>query len=413
MKLIFQKKRKKRKNKIKRKKKIIEQTSELFKNAWFNNYRTFTQEKTKFDNSFKSIKIEQIHSTMQKIAEKKYSFKQKLNYNILKEEIEKLRFLREVFLKLGLKLNNPHIRFSLPDSDSLFRIPLKLEDVSEIGVKIKSIDFSFEEIKLNLMAVDRDLKKKEFPKALSALKTYLPVALNIYGHFHNDVILILNKIGICFAYMKDINSGLNYQTIAYLLSLKVNGPHNKISLYIMKCIVNYIYEIGDIDNCINMHVHYLKSLDIVGGRYNPLSIECLTQIYSLASQTKNLDLSESVLIELENRTSCLYGKGDQRNLNWLSRLAFTKSQKGDFQTAKELQSKNSFILKQMIKKQEEIEKEYSQENNKEQNNEENEKNEKDKKTYYFEYYKLNLEKKFEESEKMKAFFDNKLKNNKN
>lgn len=402
-------KKKKKKKSKKKKIEIIEQTPELFKGKWFQNYNYSSNSEEKLKESYKSINISEIHSSLQNIAEKKFSFKQKLNFKLLDESIEKIRFLREVLLKMSLKLNNTNINFSLSSSNSnTFRVPLKIEDISEIGVKIKSIDYTLEEIKLNLMSVDRDLKKKEFSKALMSLKTYLPVALNIYGHFNNDVILTLNKIGICYAYMKDIKTGLSHQILAYILSLKLNGPHNNHSIYILKCIVNYLYELGEMDNCINMHMYYLKCLDVLGGRYNPLSIECLTQLYSLANQTKNLDLCETVLLQLENRTSCLYGKGDQKNLNWLSRLAFTKSQKGDFKAAKELQSKNSFILRQIIKKQVTAENEAAEKETKEPVDET-----KVKTMSYWQYYRLNLHKKFEESEKMKNYFDSKLKEKKN
>ena len=63
-----------------------------------------------------------------------------------------------------------------------------------------------------------------------------------------------------------------------------------------------------------------------------------------------------LLKELEKRNSELYGRADQRNLGWLAQLARLKATKGDFQTAVDLQTRHSFILRQLVRRYEETEK---------------------------------------------------------
>ena len=145
----------------------------------------------------------------------------------------------------------------------------------------------------------------------------------------------------------------------------------------------------------------LKTWDLIGGKLNPMSFGCLNEMQKLALKVKNLPLLEKILQELQKRNSKLYGKADQRNLGWLSQLARLKATKGDFKEAVELQSRHSFILRQLIRKYENKE----LENEKLVNEEKDVKDQKSKFSY-LEYFKTNLNEKFKESEKLKVFYQN-------
>ena len=403
----IKKRKRRRKQKNKKKEKILQPGSETFKGPWFKLVKPELYQdhssKTKKFISFKSLTLDKIISKMQNIAFKKYSFKKEISLDIFKEYNQKIRFIREVLVKMGLSLCSKTISFSTKNkAKGNYRAPLKTEDIAKVGIKIKAVDHILEEIQLSIFTADKILKLREFDKALTSLGTYLPLALNIYGIFHNDVIRILNKMGICYAFKNEMKKAVQYQIISYVISLRLNGPQDQLTLYILKCLGNYLYEIGRIETSFRVHKFSLKSLDILGGKLNPLSIECLSQLHTLSVALKNINLSELILEELERRTSALYGKGDERNLNWLSRLAYTKCQKGQFETAKKLQTRHSFILRQLIRKLEEanIQAKKGEVKTKEIQSA-------NKKMTYIEYYRMNLQKKFEESEKMKKFFKKK------
>lgn len=121
----------------------------------------------------------------------------------------------------------------------------------------------------------------------------------------------------------------------------------------------------------------------------------------------------------------MYGKADQRNLNWLNRLALLKSTKGEFQKAKILQTRHSFIINQLIRVQDELEEKSRArtQSNKEvsdqsitpkQGGERKQPSQPQppKTIPYMQYYRLNLKHKFRESEKLKEFFKRKAESGK-
>jgi protein TIF31 len=397
------KKKNKRKRKKKKKKKISEAISSNphFQSGWFKLRKPLLSN----DNSFKGLTFGKMQKRLLEIAQKKYSFKgENLDFNLVQSHGEKMRFLREVFMKLALKLNpDSVISFKVEDSMSkgTFRAPLKANDISQIGFRVKGITHYIDEIRYNILAAEKDFKKGQTAKAIQSLEMYLPIVINIYGMFHLEIIKILIRLGSFYAQTNNISKAISYQTLAYLVSLKLNGPQDINTANALTHLSNSLFRAEKFDISLRVLKYCLKSWDLIGGSLNPLSFKCLTEIQNLALRMKNMPLLEIILKELEKRNSELYGRADQRNLGWLAQLARLKATKGDFQTAVDLQTRHSFILRQLVRRYEDTQKKT------EKQEMENKKNQ----MSYLEYYKMNLMKNFEESEKLKVFYKSKLSSN--
>ena len=401
------KKNKRRKKKKNKKKAVVPNLiveNPTFQNKWFQ----LSKPCLNIENSYKSLTFEFIKTRMLEIAQKKYSFKEEsLPLHLLNSPHNKLRFLREVFIKLALKLNpKSAISFSVQDclNKGAFRAPLKPNDISEVGYKVKGINHFIEEIQYNILAAEKEFKKGNVVKALATLEMYLPVVVNIYGLFHLETIKVLVRLGTFNLQSKLFQRAVSYKTLAFLISLRLNGPHDLNTANILTHLSSAFLHLEKFETSLRILKFTLKSWDLIGGPLNPHSFNCLTEMQRIAVKTKNISMLEKVLNELEKRNSSLYGKADQRNLGWLSHLARLKAGKGDFSSAVDLQTRHSFILRQLIRK-------YEASENKNEKKEEVEQKKRDfrkDKLSYFEYYKLNLEKNFNESEKLKDFYKSKL-----
>ena len=231
---------------------------------------------------------------------------------------------------------------------------------------------------------------------------------------------------------------MDYQIPKYIYITLYSSIHPSIhpSIYSPLTPGNYLYQNNRKEESALVHRFALKTLDLLSGRLNPASLECLSEMHVLAAETQNIFNRETILEELLSRTSEMYGKADQRNLNWLNRLALLKSTKGEFQKAKILQTRHSFIINQLIRAQDELEEKSrarieanqkaSSENLKLKSGEENgtigngkegvskqaSKAPAPKTIPYMQYYRLNLKHKFRESEKLKEFFKRKAESGK-
>ena len=398
----------KRKRKRKNKKKVISQKSEespQFESEWFK----LSKPSLKLENSFKSLSYSYLIQRTLEIAGKKYSFKgSHLPLKLLVSCHDKLRFLREIFTKFALKLN-PKSTISFKVEDSLskgaFRAPLRSSDVTEIGFKVKGIDYNIEEIAYNIMAADKDFKKGNVQRAINSLQIYLPIMTSIYGMFHVEVVKLLVRLGSFFVQTKQVSKAISYQTLAFLISLRLNGPQDINTANSLNHLSNSLFLAERYDTSLQTMKFILKTWDLIGGQLNPLSFNCLTEMQRIALKVQDLSLLEKILNELQKRNSKLYGKADQRNLGWLSQLARLKSTKGDFKGACELQTKHSFILRQLIRKYEHKEEEENQKKEEIQENKDKSKvQDKNSKFSYLNYFKANLQEKFKESEKLKNFY---------
>ena len=219
---------KKNKKKRKRKKKKVSTPEDpptgLKAFSWFQFRDPQTQRQCK--QSFKSISKIQLLARMSQIASKKYSFSQEISHDFLNSQNDRVRFLREISLKLGLKFKAHAIDFSDRGSPQL-----RPRDIAGINCRIKAFRPALEEIRYNMMAADREFKKADFAKALEILRVYMPVAISVHGIFHSDPIMMLSKMSECLSRLKQIEKALQYQTLAYLLSLRVYGAHHATTVH--------------------------------------------------------------------------------------------------------------------------------------------------------------------------------------
>lgn len=395
------KRRKKKKPKKKKESPKIESTLSGFQTSWFQ----LSKPPSAVKESFKNLRFEQMLQRTLEIAGKKYSFKgERLPVELVASGHNKLRFLKEVFMKLSLKLN-PESRISFRVEDSMeqgsFRAPLKPADISQIGFKVKGVNHFVEEIHYNILAAEKDFKKGSISKALSSLEMCLPIVVNVYGMLHVETVKLLIRLGSFYMQLKRLDRAISLQALAFVISLKLNGPHDVNTANVLSYLSNSLFRSEQFEASLRVLKFGLKSWDLIGGPLNPVSFNCLNEIQRIALRLKDVDLLEKVLGELQNRNSLLYGKSDQRNLTWLAQLARLKATKGDFRSAVQLQTKHSFILRQLVRKYETAKPETKP-------GAEAEPKKKTPQMNYLQYYKMNLQKNFDESEKLKTFYKSKL-----
>lgn len=440
----------KNKKKRKKKKKKATQPQNTTNNLQAFNWFQFVDPQTQRENpeSYKTVTFPLLIEAVQNVAEKKYSLKSSLELDtILNTPHSLTRFLREIALRLGLKFKAQALNLS--------QLPLqkiKPKHLAGINCRFKAFHPSLEDIRYQIMAADREFKAGNFQKSLQILEIYISLAVSVYGFFHSEPILMLSKISDCLNRLKQPERALQFQTLGYVLALRVFGPHHPTTVHSLSSIGHSLYQNNRKKESASVHRFALKTLDLLSGKLNPASLECLSEMHIIAAEIESLEEREIILEELLSRTSQMYGKGDQRNLNWLNRLALLKSSKGEYEQAKLLQMRHSFILKQLIRAQEILEAkskikaaaqrkpETSQNTNQIESQTENghstkkelqdtkqksesqtksdeikeEKIEKAKAkpaaVNYLQYYRLNLEHKFRESEKLKEFFKKKAEN---
>ena len=219
---------KKNKKKRKRKKKKVSSPEKTLTGlkafSWFHFRDPQTQRQYK--QSFKSISKIELLSRMSEIALKKYSFSEEISPDFLNSQNDRVRFLREISLKLGLKFKAHAIDFSDRGCPQL-----KPRDIAGINCRIKAFRPALEEIRYNMMSADREFKKGDFAKALEILRVYMPVAISVHGIFHSDPIMMLSKMSECLSRLKQSDRALQHQTLAYLLSLRVYGAHHATTVH--------------------------------------------------------------------------------------------------------------------------------------------------------------------------------------
>lgn len=399
------KKRKKKKSKKKKEATQVTSTLKAMETGWFQ----LSKPPSPTRESFKSLNFEFLQQRTYEIACKKYSFKaDRLPVDLLASKHNKLRFLKEVFMKLSLKINpDSPISFRVEDSMSqgTFRAPLKPADISQIGFRVKGVNHFVEELHYNILAAEKNFKKGNVSKALGSLEMCLPIVANVYGILHVETVKLLIRLGSLYMQVKQLDRAISLQTLAFVISLKLNGPHDVNTANVLSYLSNSLFRAEKFGASLRVLKFGLKSWDLIGGPWNPVSFNCLNEIQRIALKIKDMVLLEKTLVELEKRNSSLYGKADQRNLTWLAQLARLKATKGDFENAVKLQTKHSFILRQLVRKYE------SSDSSKSPNPESGDQKPKKSQMSYLEYYKLNLQKNFNESEKLKTFYKSKLNRN--
>lgn len=397
------KNKRKKKKKNKKKQALPEVFNEVpcFQSTWFQ----LSKPEINMQKTFKSINYQILSKRILAIAQKKYSFSRNdLPMDLVSDPHEKLRFLREVFTKLALKINpDRKISFKLENclEKGAFQNPLKLRDIADVGFRVKGVEHLVDELHYNIMATDKDFKSGNVPKAVSTLEMYLPVLINIYGVFHMEIVKALVRLGTYYVHLKQYKKAVSHQGLAYLICLKVNGAQDISSANTLTHLSNSFFYLEDFSTSLRLIQFSLKTWDLVGGRLNPQSLNCLSEMQRHALKLKDFALLEQILWELKARNSELYGKADERNLNWLAQLARLNASRGKFQVAVDLQTRHSFILRQLVRK-------YQIPEGAEVREDSEGGSQEKKKMSYLEYCRTTLQKKFEESESIKNLYKTKL-----
>jgi protein TIF31 len=335
---------------------------------------------------FKRINSAQLLEKINQIAEKRYAFpKDAFNtydsMTCLVQKADKLAFLRDLCISLGVVIKHKNYIFS--PSEKHLEYPLKSKDIVDFKVKTKSAHFKMDGLKYNYKNAEAEFNNRNFDGAYNMFRACQQLILSAYGLLNADFIYVTNKLATIMVMKGDIDMGVKTQLFVIKLCEKFYGIDNTNTALNILTLSNFLYEKKEINKSINLHTKALKIFDLIGSDLNPNSLLCLHELQLMTEESKNYVTSAVVTQELLDRNSRLFGETDERLLFILAKLAGLKSELGDFKDSSILQARHMFILKQLLRL--------------------NEKSLNQK-------YKEMLTKKLEESEKLKTYYVQRSKN---
>ena len=110
----------------------------------------------------------------------------------LTEKSDKLAFLRDICLSLGVVIKQKNYVFS-PNEKHL-EYPIKKRDIIDFKVQTKSAKFNMEGLKYNYKNAETEFNNRNFDGAYNMFKACQQLILSSYGLLNADFIYVTNKI---------------------------------------------------------------------------------------------------------------------------------------------------------------------------------------------------------------------------
>jgi protein TIF31 len=321
------------------------------------------------------------------IAKERYGFdvseiKDYKDLSFLANKREKLCFLREFCKSMGFSINPKEYDFD--QTENSFNCPIGVEDISGFKVLVKNADFFLEGLKYNYKTIDLEISRGQLERAYQITKGCQQLIINTYGIYNSDFIFTCSKLASIHFFKKEIDKAIKMQHFVVKLSERFYGIDHSNTAFSILELSNFYFEQKKTSYSCNLHLIALGIFDLIASSLNPNSLYCLHELQLLFEDLKDYNNSLSVLQELFDRNSLLFGQTDEKLLYIMNKLASLKAKIFQWKEASILQARHHLILSRLLK---------------------NEKN------VINSNYKKSLELKLKESEKLRDFYSSKAKQN--
>lgn len=255
---------------------------------------------------------------------------------------DRLCFIREVCLKLGIVLSQRTLHFR-------GELPLRPKDVLGVRSHTKAGRVINEGLQSALRNVDSYLQAKELKIASELLRGCQQLTTVVNGVLHPHTCDVLSRQASLALLEGDTPLATRRQLVAVRISEHLHGLDDHRTLSFAIDLAAYLLLGNRLPEALAVQGTALYIVQLIAGTAHPSTLAVLGRFEEMCNRAQDRSVGMLIAEEAMTRASLLYGQSDERLLSILERLAALKAEEGLFGEACLLQARHRFILAHALK----------------------------------------------------------------
>lgn len=275
-------------------------------------------------------------------AQRRFGFSSTDLEGIFVTDADKLCFVREVCLALGIVLSLRSLCFR-------GELPLRPKDVIAVRPRTKIAHIANEGLHSALRTVDSYLQAKELDAAAELLRGCQQLVLVVHGSLHAQTCEVLSRQAALAMLQGDTDLAIRRQLVAVRLSEHLHGLDDHRTLPLAIDLAAYLLLANRVTEALAVQGTALFIVQLIAGAAHPSTLVVLARFEEMCARAQDRAAGMLLAQEALSRASLLYGQSDEHLLGILERLAALKAEAGLFAEASLLQARHRFILAHALK----------------------------------------------------------------